>query len=105
MTGKFQSALAYNFGPEDDDHLPVKNVVKMAIDCWGKGEWEDVSDSRAPHEAGILKLDISLAKNELKWKPKLKSKEAISWTIDWYRQKKEILFDYTIKQIETYQSL
>ncbi len=96
---------AYNFGPENGDHLSVKAVVEMAIDCWGNGEWTDVSNMEAPHEAGILKLDISLAKNELKWKPKLSSKEAIQWTIDWYRQGKELWSDYTIKQIETYQSL
>ncbi len=101
--GEYSSA--YNFGPESNDHLPVKEVAEIAIDCWGKGEWADVSDMEAPHEAGILKLDISLAKNELKWKPKLNSKEAIKWTIDWYKQEKEMLFDYTIKQIETYQSL
>jgi CDP-glucose 4,6-dehydratase len=100
-----QYSSAYNFGPENNDHLPVKTVVEIAIDCWGKGEWKDVSDMAAPHEAVILKLDISLAKNELIWKPKLKSKEAIKWTIDWYRQEKEMLFDYTIEQIETYQSL
>ncbi len=101
--GEYSST--YNFGPENDDHLPVKKVVEIAIDCWGKGEWTDVSDIEAPHEAGILKLDISLAKNELKWKPKLSSKEAIKWTIDWYKQEKDVWFDYTIKQIESYQSL
>lgn len=100
-----QYSSAYNFGPENNDHLPVKKVVEIAIDCWGKGEWTDVSDMEAPYEAGILKLDISLAKNELKWKPKLNSKEAIKLTIDWYKQEKEMLFDYTIEQIETYQSL
>lgn len=98
-------ARAYNFGPEIQDHLKVKELVKIAIDCWESGEWLDVSHTDQPHEAGILKLDINLAKAELNWQPKLNSQLAIKWTIDWYRQKKNNLFDFTLQQIENYQFL
>ncbi|HUS02617.1 MAG TPA: CDP-glucose 4,6-dehydratase [Chitinophagaceae bacterium] len=94
---------AYNFGPKKKDHLTVKNLVDVAINCWGTGNWKDMSDTSQPHEAGILKLDIKRAKKELKWQPKLNSKEAIQWTIDWYRQPSEMLFDYTVAQIKSYQ--
>lgn len=93
---------AYNFGPKSKDHLPVKKLVEIAIACWGNGNWEDVSNSSQVHEAGILKLNINRAKKELNWKPKLNSKEAIQWTIDWYRQPAEILYDYTVAQIKSY---
>jgi|SRR5690348_16695176 len=96
---------AYNFGPEIHDHLKVKELVQTAIDCWESGEWLDVSEKNQPHEAGVLKLDINLAKNELKWHPKLDSKAAIKWTIDWYRKKKNDLYDFTLQQIKNYQSL
>lgn len=96
---------SYNFGPELQDHLKVKQLVQIAIDCWGSGEWLDVSDKNQPHEAGILKLNISLAKTELNWQPKLDSKLAIKWTIDWYRQKRSNLYDFTLQQIKNYQSL
>jgi len=96
---------AYNFGPEIQDHLKVKELVKIAIDCWESGEWLDISHKDQPHEAGILKLDINLAKDDLNWQPKLNSKLAIKWTIDWYRQKKNNLFDFTLQQIKNYQSL
>ncbi|MEO6738158.1 MAG: CDP-glucose 4,6-dehydratase [Ginsengibacter sp.] len=92
----------YNFGPEEDDHLPVNKLVEIAISCWGKGNWIDASDKVDPHEAGLLKLDISKAKRELNWKPKLNSKEAIQWTMDWYRQRSEDKFDYTLYQIKNY---
>ena len=76
---------AYNFGPLPEDHLPVKELVETAIACWGSGTWSDNSDPSQPHEAGLLNLDIGKAKRVLNWQPKLNSKEAIEWTINWYR--------------------
>jgi len=98
-----QFSGAYNFGPELNDHLPVKQLVEIAISCWGSGTWTDASDDAQPHEAGLLLLDISKAKNELNWSPKLSSKEAIEWTIDWYKQTDENKFEYTLQQIKNYQ--
>ena len=96
---------AYNFGPLHDDHLPVKDLVNIALKCWGKGEWKDISGIEQPHEAGLLQLDISKAIKELNWQPKLKSKDAIQWTIDWYRQPNDQLAGYTLRQIKNYQQL
>jgi len=95
-------SASYNFGPKKKDHLTVENLVDIAIACWGAGSWKDISDASQPHEAGILKLNIKRAKKELHWQPKLNSKEAIQWTIDWYKQPSEMLFDYTIAQIKSY---
>jgi CDP-glucose 4,6-dehydratase len=97
-------ANAYNFGPLPTDHLPVKNLVETAIKCWGNGDWKDTSNPNQLHEAGLLMLDISKAINELNWTPKLGSKEAIDWTIDWYKNSTANEFDFTLKQIKKYQS-
>ena len=96
---------AYNFGPEPDDHLTVQELVEAAIKNWGSGSWVNVSNENQPHEAGILKLDIDLAKKELKWQPKLDSASAIKWTIDWYKQATDTLYDFTLEQIKNYQAL
>lgn len=101
--GKFSGA--FNFGPLPNDHLPVEELVTLALECWGNGSWQDNSDSTQPHEAGLLKLDISKARAELNWKPKLTSKEAIQWTISWYKQNDENIFNYSIQQILNYQSI
>jgi CDP-glucose 4,6-dehydratase len=93
----------YNFGPLPNDHLPVRELVNTAIKCWGSGKWKDVSNENEPHEAGLLKLDISRATKELDWKPKLNSQEAIEWTIKWYKEGNS--FDYTLEQINNYNSL
>ncbi len=96
-------SASFNFGPKKKDHFTVKKLVNISIECWGAGDWKDMSDASQPHEAGILKLNINRAKKELNWRPKLNSKEAIQWTIDWYKQPSEILFNYTIAQIKSYQ--
>ncbi|MEO6729918.1 MAG: CDP-glucose 4,6-dehydratase [Ferruginibacter sp.] len=94
---------AYNFGPLPDDHLPVKELVEIALDCWGAGNWLDKSAANQPHEAGLLQLDIQKAKAALNWQPKLISKEAIRWTIDWYKQAPGDVLEYTLQQIKNYQ--
>jgi CDP-glucose 4,6-dehydratase len=94
---------AYNFGPQADDHLPVKALVETAIDCWGSGAWTDGYDASQPHEAVLLKLSINKANKILQWQPKLNSKQAIEWTINWYKQSRETVYDFTLQQIENYQ--
>ena len=99
-----QFSGAYNFGPLADDHLPVKKLVDTALDCWGSGTWLDNSATLQPHEAGLLQLDITKAGKELNWFPKLNSKKAIEWTIDWYKQPTDTIFDFSIQQIKNYQA-
>ncbi|HEY4064281.1 MAG TPA: CDP-glucose 4,6-dehydratase [Puia sp.] len=96
---------AYNFGPRPEGHWSVKELVTTAIASWGSGQWEDRSSASAPHEAGLLKLDIQRAMEELSWIPKLNASEAITWTIDWYRQGPDRQTACTFEQIKTYLSL
>ncbi len=96
---------AYNFGPMPNDHLTVKDLVSSAIQYWGMGGWEDVSDARQPHEAILLQLDIGLAMTELQWHPKLSAADAIRWTLDWYRQATNNQAAFTFQQIKNYLAL
>lgn len=77
---------AYNFGPAFTDALPVSNMVDLAINCWGSGEYFVHQTSSQPHEAGLLKLDISKAQVELGWVPKYNAQQAIANTIAWYKE-------------------
>lgn len=96
---------AYNFGPEKNDHLTVQDLAEKAIGIYGKGEWENTNELKPPHEAGLLQLDISKAKNILGWEPKLTSKEAIEWTIQWYKENEDSRQGFTKDQIKTYMDL
>ncbi len=92
---------SFNLGPKPDDNLTVEVLVQKAIEIWGSGEYVTGGDGKL-HEAGILKLDISLAVNLLNWAPVYDSTEAIEKTITWY--KKEDKAAITNKQIEEYLS-
>jgi len=75
---------AYNFGPYPEDALPVEQMVSLAIKQWGKGRFEIQTSEIQLHEAGLLKLDISKAINEIGWKPRLNAGQAIKLSLEWY---------------------
>lgn len=81
-----QFSQAYNFGPHLSDALPVEEMLQLAIQSWGKGEFIVEKVEGQPHEAGLLKLDISKAITELKWQPKMNAQQAVSMTMDWYAE-------------------
>jgi CDP-glucose 4,6-dehydratase len=76
---------AYNFGPNTNDALSVEDMVIKSINCWGSGSYNVEVNINNPHEAGLLKLDISKAEKELNWKPVLDAKTAVERTINWYK--------------------
>jgi CDP-glucose 4,6-dehydratase len=94
---------SWNFGPEAEDTYTVEDLVKIAIDIWGEGTYKFPNQINAPHEAGLLKLDIEKSKKELSWHPKLNSKQAIEWTLDFYKSNNPK--NYIEKQIKEYQEL
>jgi CDP-glucose 4,6-dehydratase len=100
-----QLSDAYNFGPQPQDHLPVKELVQHTLSYWGSGTWADTADSRQPHEANLLQLDISLAAAELHWQPKLTARQAIEWTVNWYKKPTAQQAAYTFEQIKNYMAL
>jgi CDP-glucose 4,6-dehydratase len=95
----------YNFGPLPNDHLTVGQLVETAIKAWGRGSWNDTSGQEQPHEAGLLKLDINRAVEELNWKPKLDAATAIDWTLAWYKQPVDQQAAYAFHQINEYLNL
>jgi len=80
-----QHAEAWNFGPRPEDARPVREVVEALIAAWGSGRWDDQHDPRAPHEAGLLRLDIDKAVGRLGWAPRWHFSETVQRTVEWYR--------------------
>ncbi|RVT75842.1 CDP-glucose 4,6-dehydratase [Flavobacterium sufflavum] len=104
-TDPIRFSQAYNLGPHLSDALPVEEMLKLAIASWGKGEYKVESVEGQPHEAGLLKLDISKAITELKWQPKMNAQQAVFMTMDWYSEfnsNKNNIIDFTIEQIKTF---
>jgi CDP-glucose 4,6-dehydratase len=75
---------AWNFGPENDSLITVKDLVELVIKRWGSGTFTS-DTSEHPHEAQYLKLDISKARSLLGWKPLYDVNESIERTIGWYK--------------------
>jgi len=93
---------AYNFGPYTEDVLSVEEMVKAAIQKWGSGSHEVQAFANQPHEAGLLKLDISKVNAELGWKPKTNAANAVDATMSWYKNyfhSRNEIASFTEKQI------
>jgi len=97
-------AGAFNFGPHTEDTLPVEKLVQLVLATWGSGSYETQANPNAPHEAGLLRLDITKAQLELGWNPKWNAVASIENTIEWYREHKGDIASITQKQIENYLS-
>jgi CDP-glucose 4,6-dehydratase len=84
-TDPIKYAQAYNFGPNINDALSVEEIVINSIKCWESGTYNIEVNNHNPHEAGLLKLDISKAIRDLNWKPVLNAHTAVERTINWYK--------------------
>lgn len=96
---------AWNFGPEDSSVHTVASVADLMVSHWGGARWESLNKLQ-PHEAGLLKLDSSKARNLLGWKPQLSFEEAVEWTVTWYKNHAEggdNLIELMGKQINNYE--
>ena len=84
LEGKKEFADGWNFGPNDEGTITVKEVSDRIRDSW-----EDVSTTfgkvdESLHEANLLKLDCSKAKHYLEWKP-VWNNEVFEKTASWYK--------------------
>ncbi|MGZ5283748.1 MAG: CDP-glucose 4,6-dehydratase, partial [Bacteroidia bacterium] len=66
-------AQAYNFGPHIEDNLTVGELVKKSAAIWEDVEYQFIPEEGAPHEAKLLRLDISKTIKQLGWQPKWNS--------------------------------
>jgi CDP-glucose 4,6-dehydratase len=78
-------AEAWNFGPREDDAVPVSEIAQHIISAWGKGELTFQSDPAAPHEATYLRLNCDKSSLRLGWRSELRLEQALEWTVEWYR--------------------
>jgi len=79
-------ADAWNFGPYQEDSIPVEELAEQALCIWGSGRLEKPRLEGQPHEAGLLRLDIGKTIAELGWKPKMNARQAIEMTVRWYKE-------------------
>ncbi len=78
-------AEGWNFGPADEDAMPVEWIVNNLKEQWGKGASWKIDEDEHPHEANYLKLDCSKARGRLRWKPVWSLTEALNRIVDWHK--------------------
>ena len=78
-------AGAYNFGPSTQEVAPVSDVIELAREAYGSGTVNYGDGTEGPHEAGLLALEITKARQTLGFKPRLALADAIKLTMDWYQ--------------------
>lgn len=78
-------ACAWNFGPELEDCVSVAELAELLGRLWPRGGRHTIQASPLPHEAGLLRLDASRAKQLLGWKPRWHLKEALCQTVEWHQ--------------------
>jgi CDP-glucose 4,6-dehydratase len=81
---------ALNFGPSDEQSVPVDELVPFAAEAWQRlgrnlpePGWTKAAD--APYEeTGELTLDSRRARDELGWASVLDWRSAVTLTLEWY---------------------
>jgi len=77
-------ADGWNFGPYESDVMPVDWILDTVISKWPGSSWE-LDKECNPHEANLLKLDISKAIAELNWKPVWRLDQSLERIITWHK--------------------
>ena len=100
-------AQPWNFGPNDEDAKPVSWVATELAKRWGNNSAWNAATGDRPHEALYLKLDISKARAELGWNPRLGIAGALELIIDWTKAcaAGKDMNEFTLMQIANYQGL
>jgi CDP-glucose 4,6-dehydratase len=78
-------ARAWNFGPAADDVASVADVAERAATLWGGSARVERGAIQNWHEAGVLRLDSSLAHSELGWTPRWSLEQALGQAVAWHQ--------------------
>ncbi|MCD9572467.1 CDP-glucose 4,6-dehydratase [Pseudomonas protegens] len=74
---------AWNFGPGEADMCSVGEVVELLAHRWPESPGLRVEPSDL-HEAGLLRLDSSRARQHLAWQPRWSLRQCLEHTLDWH---------------------
>jgi CDP-glucose 4,6-dehydratase len=75
----------WNFAPKNNQEKSVLDVVKIFYEIYELPLNYEINNLGQPHEAGILKLDISKASKFMNWIPIFDTRMAIQRTALWYK--------------------
>lgn len=89
-TEQAQNRQCWNFGPDAASEVPVADIAAQLCALWGEpAAYHIASQTNAPHEAAVLRLNSAKAKRELNWQPGWTLAQALGTTVDWFRAYEE----------------
>ena len=94
-------ANAWNFGPDREGNRSVQQMLSQFKLQWPEACWQ-INEYHQVHEARLLHLDSSKAREKLRWAPVWSFDEGIAATTDWY---KSWLYDeeiVSLRQLQAY---
>jgi CDP-glucose 4,6-dehydratase len=101
MEGKKEFAQAWNFGPDNDGNHKVKDVLSGFKERWPVFDWQ-LTGHLQPHEAKLLQLDSTKARQQIGWRPVWSFDESLNATVDWYRTEMEKNSITSLDQLQNY---
>jgi CDP-glucose 4,6-dehydratase len=99
LMGKPNFAQGWNFGPDMNSNLSVEDMVTLSKKSWDVINAVYNTNPSDYHEANLLMLDCSLARNLMKWKPVWDIDTTVKKTMLWYKAY------YTKNEIQTVQNI
>lgn len=84
LDGEKQFADAWNFGPDTESNQQVQLVLSKLMSEWPELRWQQAENQQL-HEATLLHLDSTKARDRLKWRPVWSLDQGLVATADWYR--------------------
>jgi len=95
-------AEGWNFGPSDEGAITVEQVVINVKKYWGTIDFEIDHDKKDLHEANLLKLDCTKARQKLNWEPVWNSETTFEKSVKWYKSFYENGKILTTQDLEDY---
>jgi CDP-glucose 4,6-dehydratase len=101
-------AKAWNFGPDVSGDAAVGEVAESVARLWDKDARVEFAPLTGnPHEAGLLRLDNTMACTELGWQSCWSLQQALEQTVDWHKawQQNADMIAVSLSQIRKYEGM
>lgn len=85
LEGRSEFAEPWNFGPSIESNLTVAALVSRMQAIWPELRVDVAAASSSPHEAKLLMVDSTKARQILRWSPVWDIDATLRHTAEWYR--------------------